>query len=172
MPICIYILCNTTYFVTFPKVAIGRCSRKYLLLKCGRKIRAEFLEMLEVAIFSQGFARVNGQFFETILQTYSEICISCRAIQYILSNKQPVGSSHEVSADSSKIVYDEANFIVNLHSFLQPLAYPSYTFSPSESFVPHSPRQNNLQNSSPLDTSETALIFSSILNHSQANQNN
>ena len=72
MPIYIYILCNTTYFVTFPKVAIVRCSRKYLLLKCGRQIRVEFLEMLEVAIFSQGFARVNGQLFKTILQTYSE----------------------------------------------------------------------------------------------------
>ena len=58
--------------------------------------------------------------------------------------------------------------IVNLHSFLQPLALPRHTFPPSESFVPHSPRQNNFQNTSPPDTSETTLvyIFSSILDHS------
>ena len=56
MPIYIYRLCNATYFVTFPEVATVRCSRKYLFLKYGRKIRAEFLEMLEAAIFFQGFA--------------------------------------------------------------------------------------------------------------------
>ena len=33
------------------------------------------------------------------------------AIQYIVSKKQPVESAHEVSADSSAIVYDEAHFI-------------------------------------------------------------
>ena len=37
-------------FCTFPEVAIVRCSRKYLFLKYGRKIRAECLEMLEAAI--------------------------------------------------------------------------------------------------------------------------
>ena len=40
--------CNI--FCTFPEVAIVKCSRKYLFLKYGRKIRAEFLEMLEAAI--------------------------------------------------------------------------------------------------------------------------
>ena len=38
-------------FCIFPEVAIVRCSRKYLFLKYGRKTRAEFLEMLEAAIF-------------------------------------------------------------------------------------------------------------------------
>ena len=53
--------CNPAYFVTFPEVTILRCSRKYLFLKYGRKIRAEFLEMLEAAIYFQGFPRgVNG----------------------------------------------------------------------------------------------------------------
>ena len=78
-----------------------------------------------------------------VLQTYSELCIFCSAIQYAASKKQPVGSAHKVSADSSEIVFDEAHFTVNLHSFLQPLALPRHTFPPSESFVPHSPRQNN-----------------------------
>ena len=102
------------------------------------------------------------------MQTYSDIRIFCSVIQYIVSKK------HEVSGDSSEIIFDEAHFIVNLQSFLQPLALPWHTFPQIESFVPHSPRQNNFQNSSPLDTSETALvcIFSSILNHSYANQKN
>ena len=66
-----------------------------------------------------------------------------------------------------EIVFDEAHFIVNLQSCLQPLALLRRTFPQSESFVPHSPRQNNFQNSSPLGTLETALmcIFSSILSH-------
>ena len=60
MPIYIYILCSATYFVTFPEVAIVRCSGKYLFLKYRREIRAKFLEMLVAAIFFQGFSRVNG----------------------------------------------------------------------------------------------------------------
>ena len=93
--------------------------------------------------------------FRQVLQTYSEICLFCSVIQYIVSKKQPVRSAHEVLAESLKTVFnDEAHFIVNLHNFLQP-------------FLPHPSRQNNFQNSSPLDKSETALvwIFSSIPNH-------
>ena len=56
--------CNTTYFVTFSEVTIVRCSRKCLFLKYGRK-RAKFLEMLEAAIFFQGFPCINGWFFKT-----------------------------------------------------------------------------------------------------------
>ena len=151
-----------------------RCSRKYLFLKYDRKIRAEFLELLEGAIVSHGFPTVNGQFFKTILQTYSEICILFRAIQFIVSKKQPVGSAHEVPVDSSEIAFDETYFIVNFHGLLLPLALPRHTFPPSESFAAHSPRQNNFQTSSPLDTLETALLclFSSVLNHSQANKKN
>ena len=78
-----------------------------------------------------------------------------------------MGSAHEVLAESSETVFDEAHFIVNLHSFLQSLALSRHTFPPSESCVPHPPRQNNFQNSSPLETSETVLvcILYSILNH-------
>ena len=78
-----------------------------------------------------------------------------------------MGSAYEVSADLSEIVFDEAHFIVNLHSFLKLLALPRHTFPPSELFVPHFPGQDNFENSSPLESSETALvcIFSSILNH-------
>ena len=48
--------------------------------------------------------------------------------------------------------------IVKLHNFLQPLALPRHLFSPDEPFLPHPPRQNNFQNSSPLETSETVLV--------------
>ena len=87
-----------------------------------------------------------------VLQTYSEIEIGifCSVIQYIVSKKQPVGSAHEVLVESLERVFDEAHFIVNLHSFLQLQTLPRHTFPPSESFVPHPPRQNNFQNSSPL----------------------
>ena len=71
-----------------------------------------------------------------VLQIYSEICLFCSAIQYIVSKKQPVASTHEVLAESSETVFDEAHFIVNLHSFLQLLALSRHTFPPSESFVP------------------------------------
>ena len=56
----IYYVCNTAYLVIFPEVAIVRRSRKYLFFKYGRKIRAEYLEMLEAAVFFQGLARVNN----------------------------------------------------------------------------------------------------------------
>ena len=83
--------CNTTYFATFPEVTIVRCSKKYLFLKYDRKIRAEFLEMLEDAMY---------------FQTYAEICIFCSAMQYIVSKKQPVGSAYEVLVESSETVFD------------------------------------------------------------------
>ena len=86
-----------------------------------------------------------------VLWTYSEICLFCSAIQYIVSKKQPVGSAHEVLTESSETAFDEAHFIVNLHSFLPSLALSRHPFPPSESFVP--PRQKNFQNSSPVDTS-------------------
>ena len=55
-----------------------------------------------------------------------------------------MGSAHEVLAESFKTVLDEAHFIVNLHSFLQPLALSRHTFPPSESFVPHPPQAEQL----------------------------
>ena len=85
-----------------------------------------------------------------------------------MSKKQSVGSAHEVLAESFETAFDGAHFIVNLHYFLQPLVLPRHTFPPNEPFFPHLSRQNNFQNSSPLDRLETALvcIFSSIPNHS------
>ena len=51
-----------------------------------------------------------------------------------MSKKQPVGSAHEVLAESLETVFDdEAPLIVNLHSFLQPLALPRHPFPPNES---------------------------------------
>ena len=52
-----------------------------------------------------------------VLQTYSEICIFCSAIQYIVSKKQPVGSAHEVLAESLETAFDEAHFIVTVSVF-------------------------------------------------------
>ena len=63
-----------------------------------------------------------------VLQTYSEICIFCSAIQYTVSNKHPVGSAHKVLAKSLETVFDEADFIVNLHNFLQPQPSPGTPF--------------------------------------------
>ena len=65
-----------------------------------------------------------------VLLTYSEICIFCSAIQYIVCKKQPMGSTHEVLAESLETVFDEAHFIVNLYNFLQPLALPKAHLSP------------------------------------------
>ena len=79
-----------------------------------------------------------------------------------------MGNAHEVLAESLETVFDDgAHFIVNLHSFIQPLTLPRHLFPPNEPFLPYPPWQNNFQNSSSLDTSETALvhIFSSILDH-------
>ena len=58
--------------------------------------------------------------FRKVLQTYSEIYIFCIVIQYIESKKQLVGSVHEVLVESLEIVFDEARFVVNSHSFFQP----------------------------------------------------
>ena len=58
------------------------------------------------------------------MQTNSEICIFCSVIQCIVSKKQLMKRAHEVPTDSLEIVFDEAHFVVNLHSFLQPLAFP------------------------------------------------
>ena len=41
-----------------------------------------------------------------------------------MSKKQLMKRAHEVPTDSLEIVFDEAHFVVNLHSFLQPLAFP------------------------------------------------
>ena len=132
------------------------------------------LEIRVFKIWQKGFHVLMASSFRQVLQTYPEICNFCSAIQYKASKKQPVGSVHELSADSSETVFDKAHFIINSHIFLQPLALSKHTFPPSESFVPHSPRQNNFQIPSPLDTSKTDLvcIFSSILNLSLANQKN
>ena len=75
-------------------------------------------------------------FLRQVFQTYSEICIFCSVIQYIRTKKQPVGSVHEVLAESLETVFDEAHFKFNLHIFLQPFALSGQTFPPSESFVP------------------------------------
>ena len=116
--------------------------------------------MLEAAILFRGFSVLMAsslEYFHRHIQMYA---FFCSLIQYIVFNKQPVGSAHEVSTDSSEIIFDEAHFIVGLQSFLQPLVLPRHTFPQTESSVPHSCRQNNFQNYSP------------VLNHSQVNQEN
>ena len=69
-----------------------------------------------------------------------------------------MGSVHEVLAEALEAVFDETHFIANLYRSFQPVALLRRTFPPSESFVPHLPRQNNFQNSPSLDTSGTALV--------------
>ena len=91
----------------------------------------------------------------------------CSATQYIVSKKQPVGSAHEVLAESLDTVFDgEAHFIVNLHNFLQPLALPDTPF-PQMSHFSTIPPGRTTSKTPLLYTSETALvcIFSSILSH-------
>ena len=116
--------------------------------------------MLEAAIFFNSFPVSMASYFRQVLQTYSEICFFYSAIQYIVSKKQPVGSTHEVLAESLETVFDDlAHFIVNLHNFLQPLAFPRHPFPPNEPFLPHAPRQNNFQNSSPLHIRNSFSVY-------------
>ena len=100
-----------------------------------------FTELLESAIFFQGFPCVNGQFFQTsFAEIFRNMLFLQCDFQYIVSKNQPVGSAHEVLAESLKTVYhDEAHFIVNLHNFLHP--YPSLDtpFPTNEPFLQHSP---------------------------------
>ena len=80
-----------------------------------------------------------------VLQTYSEICIFCRAIQYILSKKEPVWSAHELLAESLGTAFDdETHFTVNLHNFLQLLALARNPFSPKWAISPRSPQVEQL----------------------------
>ena len=132
------------------------------------KMWQNFQKWQRLQYFFRGFPVLMASSLRQLLEIYPEICIFCSTIQYIVSKKQPVGSVPEVLVVSSETVFDEAHFIVNLHSF------PKHSFPPSESFVSHSSRHNNFQNSSPLDTSETVVvcILSSILNQSQANEKN
>ena len=158
-----------TYSVhIFPGATIVRCSRKHLYLKYGGKIRAELLQMLDAAIFFKLFPRVNNQFFKT---SFADIF---RNMLFLQCNS--INSRQEVHTKCWWNLWKLSlmKLIVNLHNFRLPLALPRQAFPPNESFVPHPFMQNNFQNSSPLDTSETALIciLSSILNRSQANQNN
>ena len=90
--------------------------------------------MLQAAIFFQGF-----HVLRQVLQTYSEICIFCSAIQYIVPKKQPVGKAHDVLVESLETVFDEAQFIVNLNSFLQPLALSWHSFPNVSHLSPNPP---------------------------------
>ena len=60
-----------------------------------------------------------------------------------MSKKRPVGSAHEVFAESLETAFDEAHFIVNLHDFLQPLALPGHSF-PQVSHLSPSPQAEQL----------------------------
>ena len=128
-----------------------------MFLKYGRKVRAEFLE---AAIFFRGFPVLMASSFKiSFADMFRNMhFLQCDSIYRVYrAQKTAVGSVHEVLAESLKTVFDEAHFIANLQSFLQSLALPRQTFSPSESFPPSS-RQNNFQNSPSLETSATALV--------------
>ena len=69
--------------------------------------------MLEAAIFLQGFPRVNGQFFKA---SFADIF---RNTDFLWCDSiYNVGSAQEVLAEYFKVAFDEAHFLVNLHSFL------------------------------------------------------
>ena len=53
-------------------------------------------------------------------------------IQYAVSQKQLVGYAQEVLFEFLEAVFDEAHFLVNLHSFLQTLALTRQTVLISE----------------------------------------
>ena len=73
-----------------------------------------FVFNAETAIFFQGFFFVSiASSFRQVLQIYSEICIFCSMIQYIVSKKYLVRSAHKVLVESLETVLDgEAHFIV------------------------------------------------------------
>ena len=101
--------------------------------------------MLEAAIFFQKFPNVNGQFLKTIFQeTYLEICIFCSAVQCIVSKKQPVGSAHEVLAESLETTFDEAYLQLICIVSSNPQPSPATPFPPSESFISHPPQTEQL----------------------------
>ena len=78
----------------------------------------EVLEMLEIQYFYRSFPVLMDSSLRQVLQRCSEICIFCSAIQYIVPQKQPLESVHEVLVELSETVFDETHFIVNLYSFL------------------------------------------------------
>ena len=50
----------------------------------------------------------------------------------------------EVLAESLETAFDdEAHFIVNLHNFFQPIAFPWHSCPKNEPFLPHPLRQNS-----------------------------
>ena len=157
---------STAYFVTISEVTIVRCSRKHLFFKYGRKTRrVEFLEMLQAAIFFQGFPRVNGYFFKI---SFAEIFRNTHFLQYdsvLVSKKQPVQSAQEVLAESLETVSDEPNVLINFTVSSKPQSSPGKHF-PQVNHCSSSPRKNIFQNSPPVDTSALVCIFSSILSHS------
>ena len=146
-------LCIMQYSIFFHISRSGHCEvlQEILVFKIWQKY--------EAAVFFQGFAHVNGQFFKTrFADIFRNIIFLQFSSIYKGSKKQPVGSAHEVLTDSSEIAFDEAHIIVNQQSFLQSPALPRCTVPPSELFVPYFPRQKNSQNSSPLDISEKASV--------------
>ena len=131
--------------------------QELLILKIWQKDKSSIFRNVTGSNIFSWFLRVNGQSFKT---SFADIFRNMYFLQCdLIYNLQETasGSAHELLAKSLETVFDEAHFIVNLHNFLQPLALPRNNFLPSETFVPHHPRQNNFQNSSPLDTSETSF---------------
>ena len=74
-----------------------------------------------------------------VLQSYSEICIflSCDSICSVSETVSGICTRSVVRIFGS--CFDEAHFLVNLHSFLQTVALTRQTVLLSESFVRHLP---------------------------------
>ena len=126
--------------------------------------------------FFKGLPMSMAGSFRQVLQTYSEICFFV-----VRFNIQCPRNSHwEVLEVQMKYWQNLWKLSLMMKLILQliciissnPQPSPGTPFPQMSHFSLHTPKQNNFQNSSLLDTSETALvcIFSSISNHRQENQ--
>ena len=132
---------------------------------------AEFLEMLEAAIFFQGFARVNGQFFKT---SFADIFRNMHFLQF---NKQcPRNSQWEVHMKCQRTLQKLS--LMKLISQLICIVF----FNPQHSPVTPFPQVSHLSPIPPgRTTSKTPLLqthqkqpqcVSFLQFQSQANQKN
>ena len=165
MPIYFYILCNTPYFVLFPEVVIVSCSGRYIQKGEGRVFR----NVRGCNIF-QGFARVNCQF------NFTDIFRNMHFFVLRFNTQCPRNSQWEVHMKrwwtlqklSLMKLLLQLIFIVSS----KPWSSPGTPFPQVSHLSPILTGRTTSKTA--LLTSKTALlcVFSSILNHSQANQKN
>ena len=139
-----------------------------------RQLRADFLEMLEAAIFFNSFPELMASYFRQVLQTYSEICFFL--VQFNI--QCPRNSQWEVHMKYWQNLWKLSLMIQLILQLIciissNPQPSPGTPFPQMSHFSPMPPGRTTSKTPL-LYTSETALlcIFSSILNHRQENQKN